>query len=183
MSYRSPVMSPPFPTAAIATQLGITGNALYQIQPGVEIINPSGDLTLDEQLGSVLPAHQRRPAGRSHHARVGQSRFQWQPDRRLRSTNSGDTENVAGSPYTWDLMPVGSESWSYRLVAGAQFNGSGASTANFGEVQSLAALSLDNSSLFDAGAPVGSLVLGKTIPGELQYRHGDGHHRRDLRAR
>ncbi len=35
-----------FPTGAIAMQLGVNGNALNEIEPGAEIINPSGDLTL-----------------------------------------------------------------------------------------------------------------------------------------
>jgi len=152
-----------FPTATIAAQLGITGNALYEIEPGVEIINPSGDLTLTNnwdlstlRTGAGLPGVLTiRASGNLIFNGSLTDGFAF---------NSGSAENVSTSPYTWDLMPVGSQSWSYRLVAGAQFTGSGATPANFSEVQSLAALGLDNSALYDASMPVGSLELGKTIP-------------------
>jgi hypothetical protein len=158
-----------FPTATIATQLGVSGNALYQIQPGVEIINPSGDLTLTNNwdLSSL-----RTTAGLPGILTIrasGNLIFDGSLTDGF-AYNSSDTENVATSPYTWDLLPVGGESWSYRLVAGAQFN-SGAAPANFGEVQSLAELGLDNSSLYDSSTPAGSLLLGKVIPTGFNYKN------------
>ena len=76
--------------------------------------------------------------------------------------NSLSVENVATSPYTWDVMS--GPSWSYRLVAGAQFAASGDSAANYEAVQSLAQLNLDPTSQDYASQENGSLLLGQTIP-------------------
>jgi filamentous hemagglutinin family protein len=150
-----------FPTATLASQLGVTGNALFQIEPGVEIINPdtgvnSGNLTLsnDWDLSTL-----RTAAGlpgiltlRAENNLIFNG-----------SLTDGFTNPQDGSaPYTWNLLPVGSESWSYRLVAGAAFDASSASTANFGEVVAqgtTAAGTLAN----------GSLELGLTIPQGFAY--------------
>jgi filamentous hemagglutinin len=145
-----------FPTSAIAAQLGITGNALYQIQPGVEIIDPSGDLTLNNTWDlSSLRTSTGLPGILTMRA-SGNLIFKGSLTDGF-AFNASDTENVATSPYTWDLLPVGSQSWTYRLVAGAQFNASGASSANFGEVIAEPAS--------PSGAPgQGDLELGLVIP-------------------
>ena len=64
--------------------------------------------------------------------------------------------------YTWNLQA--GPSWADRLVAGAQFTSGGASTANYGTVQSLAELGLNTSSLTNASVQAGSLLLGQNIP-------------------
>ena len=157
-----------FPSAAIAAQLGVSGNALYQIQPGVEITNPAGDLTLENNWDlSSLRTAQGLPGILTLRA-SGNLIFDGSLTDGF-AYNANDPENDASAPYTWDLLPVGSESWSYRLVAGAQFTSSAASTSNFAQVQSLTALGLNNGSLYDASAPAGSLLLGQVIPAGTPY--------------
>ena len=159
-----------FPTATIASQLGVTGNSLFQIQPGIEIINPntgvnSGNLTLTSNwdLSSLrttagLPGILTiRAAGSLLFTASLTDGFAYNPT----ADDTANGEENPNSPYTWDLMPVGSESWSYRLVAGAQFNGN-ASPANFGEVVAQAEAptgSLDG----------GSLQLGVNIPTTFNF--------------
>jgi hypothetical protein len=60
-----------FSTSTIASQLGVSGNALFQVQPGAEIINPNGNPDAGEQLGPVEPSDSSGPAGQSHHPRLG----------------------------------------------------------------------------------------------------------------
>jgi hypothetical protein len=74
---------------------------------------------------------------------------------------------VATSPYTWDVLS--GPSWSYRLVAGAQFTSAGLSTANYGSVQSLAELGLNTNSLTNASLEAGSLLLGQNIPVGINF--------------
>ncbi|HEX4141515.1 MAG TPA: filamentous hemagglutinin family protein [Candidatus Methylacidiphilales bacterium] len=165
-------------TPTLATQLGVSGNSLYEIEPGIEIINPNmsvndGDLTLGSPTTNTF-WDLSNPAFRTSSGLPGILT--------LRAANNlifygsltdgfaydgngadpNDPENVSTSPYTWDLLPVGSQSWSYRLVSGAQFT-SGASPANFGEVQSQPA------------TPTGSLTggsveLGQTIPEGFNFK-------------
>jgi filamentous hemagglutinin len=161
-----------FPTAALATQLGVSGNALFQIQPGIEIVNPStsvnnGNLTLGAVVTSGAASYWDLSTVRTADGLPGVLTMRAVNDLVFNgsltdgfSYNSGDTENVQTSPYTWDV--ISGESWSYRLVSGAQFNGSGASTANFTEVvpQATPAVgSLGN----------GSLLLGLVIPQGFAY--------------
>ncbi len=65
-------------------------------------------------------------------------------------------------PYTWDLLPVGSESWSYRLVSGAAFTSSAASTANFGAV-------VPEATPATGALAGGSLDLGLNIPSNFNF--------------
>ncbi len=132
-----------FPTSALATQLGVSGSTLFQIQPGVEIINPNtsvnnGNLT----LGAVVTSGQasvwdlsgvRTDAGLPGILTLRAANnlvFNGSLTDGF-SENTDDPENTA-APYTWDVIT--GASWSYRLVAGAQFTSTGASTANFGAV-------------------------------------------------
>ena len=79
-----------------------------------------------------------------------------------KATATGSNELLSIPAYTWNLQA--GPSWSYRLVAGAQFTSGGASTANYGTVQSLAELGLNTSSLTNASVQAGSLLLGQNIP-------------------
>jgi filamentous hemagglutinin len=160
-------------TDAILTRvLGLTTaptaaqTALYQVTPGAEIINPTGSLTLatDWDLSSfrfgpnnVAGVLTLRAANNLVFTGSLTDGF---------SYNANDGENVQNSPYTWDVMS--GPSWTYRLVAGAQFT-AGASTANFGLVQSLTALGLDTNSLTNASLQAGSLLLGQNIPAGTNF--------------
>ena len=140
-----------------------SSSTLFQITPGAEIINPTGDLTLSNNWDlSTFRFGPNSVAGDLTLRAAGNLVFNGSLTDGF-AYNSSDSENVAGSPYTWDVMS--GPSWSYRLVAGAQFTSSNTSTANYGSVQSLAELGLANSSVdTDTFPEVGSLLLGKNIP-------------------
>jgi filamentous hemagglutinin family protein len=164
-----------FPTAALATQLGVSTNALFQIQPGVEIINPNanvngGNLTLGTVVTSGQADYWDLSGVRTAAGAAGILTLRAANSLVFNGSltdgfayNANDAENAQNSPYTWDLLTTGNgESWTYRLVAGAAFNSSAASTANYGEVVA-------------QGAPAtgslanGSLELGLTIPQGFNY--------------
>jgi len=84
----------------------------------------------------------------------------------VKATASGKV-SLTTSPYTWNVLPVAS--WSYRLVAGANFTSTNASTANFGSVQTLTQLGLNNNSLTNGSLEAGSLLLGQNIPAGTTY--------------
>jgi filamentous hemagglutinin family protein len=136
--------------------------AMYQVTPGAEIDNPTGNLTLASNWD--LSSYRYGPngvAGELTMRAAGNLVFLGSlTDGFAYNPNDSGSENVAGSPYTWDVQA--GPSWSYRLVAGAQFNG-GVTPANFGEVETLAELGLNNSSLTNASDMAGSLLLGKTL--------------------
>ncbi len=150
-----------FSTSTIASQLGVSGNALFQVQPGAEIINPNGNLTLENNwdLSSL-----RTAAGLPGNLTIrasGDLIFDGSLTDGF-AYNANDGENDPNSPYTWDLLPVGSESWSYRLVAGAQFTASNASPANY-------ALVTPQSAAASGSLAGGSLELGQVIPQNFNY--------------
>jgi filamentous hemagglutinin len=160
-------------TAPTAAQV-----AEYQVTPGAEVINATPSTGVGSVNGGSLTLASNWDL----------SSFRFGPDGvagilTLRATNnlifngslsdgfaynSSDAENVPTSPYTWDVMAE-SSSWSYRLVAGAEFTSGGSSTANYGSVQSLAALGLDTDSLTNASDEAGSLLLGQSIPSNFNY--------------
>jgi len=135
-------------TGAIAARL-LANNAalapLLTVQPGAEIINPAGNLTLASNWD--LSTYRFGPdnvAGDLTLRAAGNLIFNFKA-----SLSDG-----FGGPSVfglWDapLLPVGSPSWSYRLVSGADF-----SAADFSRVQPLA----------DLGAGSGSLLLGLNSP-------------------
>ena len=146
---------------------GYASNSVLKIEPGEEIVNPNGDLTLNSNwdLSSIRTAS-GLPGDLTIRA-SGNLAFNGSLTDGF-AYNAADVENVAASPYTWDVLA--GPSWSYRLVAGAAFTGTNAIPANFGSVQSLAALGLDNSSLTNADYLNGSLLLGKDIPVGFNYK-------------
>ena len=165
-----------FPTTALATQLGINGNALYQIQPGIEIVNPNGNLTLGAAVASGYANYWdlsgvRTAAGlpgilsirASGNLIFNGSLTDGFSPTAANPTNDLTSENDPNAPYTWFVTNSGNgESWSYRLVAGAAFSSTGGSVANYAQVVAQAAPasgSLGN----------GSLELGLTIPSNFNY--------------
>ncbi len=146
-------------TAAIAARV-LAGNrglapALH-VQPGVEIINPLGDLTLatawDFSTFRFGP-NQSEPGVLTLRA-GGNLNFDYSFNAITRSATIGSLSDGFGgvsSNGLWDapLLAPGSASWSYRLVAGADF-----SAADFRRVLPLASV----------GADSGSLLLGRNTP-------------------
>jgi len=133
-------------TAAIVNRLFASNTALEsiaEIRPGAEIINPSGDLILDttwdlstyrfgpQSVPGILTLRAAGNLDFNYNASLGQ----------FASLSDG----FDGASYSAALLPAGEESWSYRLVAGA----------DFGSANSLQVLPL---SLL--GANTGSLLLG-----------------------
>jgi filamentous hemagglutinin family protein len=115
------------------------------IAPGAEIVNPSGDLTLASswdlstyRFGPKTAAGEA--AGQLTLRASGNLIFDYQA-----SLNDG----FSGANYLAKPLAAGTQSWSYNLVAGADFT-----AANPLAVQSLAAV----------GANSGSLLLGSGSP-------------------
>ena len=163
-----------FPTATLAGLLGVSGNALYQIQPGVEIVNPTttvnnGNLTLGTVITSGKASYWDLSGVRTDAGSPGILTMRAVNNLVFDGSltdgfayNSSDSENSQNSPYTWDLLATGNEeSWSYRLVSGAAFS-SGASTANFNNV--IAQATPASGSLAN-----GSVEVGLTIPTTFNY--------------
>jgi filamentous hemagglutinin len=158
--------------AILSRLLGVTAPtaaqiALYQVTLGAEIINPTGDLTLSNtwDLSSfrfgpdgVAGDLTLRAAGNLVFTGSLSDGFAY---------NSADSENVATSPYTWDVLS--GPSWSYRLLAGAQFTAGSTSTANYASVQSLNDLGLTAVSSTGIPAEVGSLLLGQNITAGVNF--------------
>ena len=143
-----------------------TVGAILHVQPGAEIINPSGDLTLQNDWDlSTLRTASGEPGILTIRA-AGNLVFKGSLTDGF-SYNANDPANIAGSAYTWDV--ISGPSWSYRLVAGAAFTQDGASPVNYGSVLSLAALGLDNSSQTNASNVKGSLLLGQNLPSGINY--------------
>jgi hypothetical protein len=133
-------------TVAIANRL-LANNAglasVVEIRPGAEIINPSGDLILDTtwDLSTFRFGPQNQPGVLTLRA-AGNLDFNYNPSLNQFASLSDGFESAA---YSALLLPAGDQSWSYRLVAGADFS---------------AANSLQVLPLSQLGADSGSLLLG-----------------------
>ena len=117
--------------------------AVLAIRPGAEIINSSGDLTLDTtwDLSTFRFGPQRQPGMLTLRA-AGNLNFNYNAALNQFASLS---DGFAGSAYSAPLLPAGNQSWSYRLVAGADLG-----AANSLQVQPLNSLD----------ANTGSLLLG-----------------------
>ncbi len=133
-------------SAAIANRLLANNAALapvLEIRPGTEIINPSGDLILDTtwDLSTFRFGPENQPGVLTLRA-AGNLDFNYNPALNQFASLS---DGFDGSSYSAPLLAAGDQSWSYRLVAGADFG-----AANSLQVQPL--------NLLNANA--GSLLLG-----------------------
>jgi filamentous hemagglutinin family protein len=133
-------------TAAIMNRLFANNTALEsvaEIRPGAEIINPSGDLIMDTtwDLSTYRFGPESVPGMLTLRA-AGNLDFNY-------NASSGQfaslSDGFSGASYSAALLPAGKESWSYQLVAGA----------DFGAANSLQVLPLSQ-----LGANAGSLLLG-----------------------
>ncbi len=138
-------------STAIANRLLATHGSNFVVMPGAEIINRTGNLTLGTVTSTATADWN-----------LGGSTFRFGTDKVpgvLTLRASGDlvffnalSDGFTTSAYNAPLLtqstslPVNSQSWSYRLTAGADF-----SAADFTRVQTLATL----------GSNGGSLLLGK----------------------
>jgi filamentous hemagglutinin family protein len=114
------------------------------IRPGADILNPSGDLTLDTtwDLSTFRFGPQGQPGVLTLRAKENLN-FNYNASlQRFASLSDGFTS----ASYSAPLLPAGSESWSYRLVAGA-------------DLGAAAALQVQPLNLLNANT--GSLLLGK----------------------
>ncbi|HVS52042.1 MAG TPA: filamentous hemagglutinin family protein [Opitutaceae bacterium] len=146
-------------TAAIASRLLGTQNALapqLHVRPGAEIVNSAGDLTLASawDLSPFRFGPDLAEPGVLTLRAAGDLNFDYSFNAITRVASIGTLSDGFGGASTyglWDapLLAPGSLSWSYRLVAGADF-----SAADFSRVQPLA----------NVGADRGSLLLGRNSP-------------------
>ncbi|MGB8353940.1 MAG: filamentous hemagglutinin family protein [Chthoniobacteraceae bacterium] len=121
---------------------------VVSIEPGAEIINPTGNLTLNKNWDlSTYRFGPNKAAGDLTLRAAGNINFIFGA-----SLSDGFASGAVNptSSVLWQslLMPAGSKSWSYRLVSGADF-----SAADFSRVQPMADL---------AGS--GSVLLGVNTP-------------------
>ncbi|MEI6083057.1 MAG: filamentous hemagglutinin N-terminal domain-containing protein, partial [Verrucomicrobiota bacterium] len=117
--------------------------AVLAIRPGAEIVNASGDLTLDTSwdLSTYRFGSQVQPGVLTLRA-AGNLNFNYNASlNRFASLSDG----FDGASYSASLLPAGNESWAYRLVAGA----------DVGAADSLQVQRLDF-----LNANTGSLLLG-----------------------
>jgi len=139
-------------TAAIASRL-LANNAglasLLVVQPGAEIINPTGDLTLSSTWD--LAPYRFGPdnvAGGLVLRAAGNIVLEFGA-----SLTDGFDVTLSADGQQWDaplLQTVGAPSWSYRITAGADFSG-----ANYADLTPLANLAPGSGSvLIGQGAPV-----------------------------
>lgn len=146
-------------TSTITNRL-LAGNSalspLIHVRPGAEIINPLGDLTLSSAWD--LSAYRFGPnlaePGVLMLRAAGNLNFDYSYNSITRVTSIGSLSDGFGGPSSyglWDapLLAPGSQSWSYRLIAGADFT-----AADFRRVKPNSALS----------ASPGSLLLGRNTP-------------------
>lgn len=134
-------------TTAIANRLLANNAALapvLRIRPGAEIFNAAGDLTLNTtwDLSSYRFGPQSQPGILTLRA-AGNLNFDYNNSPKLFASLS---DGFAGAAYNALLLPAGNESWSYRLVAGADVG-----AADLLQVKPLSAL----------GATAGSVLLGR----------------------
>ncbi len=146
-------------SAAISSRL-LANNAglapAVHVRPGAEIVNPFGDLTLADawDLSTFRFGPGQAEPGVLTLRAAGNLNFDYSFDPKTRVASIGSLSDGFGgvSSYgLWDmpLLAPGSQSWSYRLVAGADFT-----AADFRRVKPAAGLA--------AGS--GSLVLGRNAP-------------------
>jgi len=133
-------------SVAITDRLLVNNAALASIlaiRPGAEIVNPSGDLILDTtwDLSTFRFGPQSQPGVLTLRA-GGNLDFNYNSGLNQFASLS---DGFDGSSYSAPLLPAGDQSWSYRLVAGADFN---------------AADSLQVQPLNHLDANTGSLLLG-----------------------
>ncbi len=149
-------------------------SALFEITPGAEIINPTGDLTLANNwdlssfrfgpgvdanvVGSGTPGILTLRAAGNLVFKFGAS-----------LSDGFDPSNTTFAPssnhlWTAPLLPEGDRSWSYQMVAGADF--SGAETNDLLSVQDLQNSGLGGSVLIGKGAP----PLPTKLSGALNQR-------------
>ena len=133
-------------SAAITSRLLANNAALtpvMNIRPGAEIINPSGDLTLDTTWDlSTFRFGSQNQSGVLTLRAAGNLDFNYNSTLNQFASLS---DGFVGASYSAPLLPAGDQSWSYQLVAGADF-----SAANSLQVQPLNHLN----------ANTGSLLLG-----------------------
>ena len=154
-------------TAAILSRIyGSNANAaaytpLTSVEPGAEIINPNGDLTLDStwdlstyRFGpGVNPSVDGSGApGILTLRAAGNVIFEFGASLSDGFDTANEDFSFSYDPlWTAPLLPVGDRSWSYQITAGADFNG-----ANLADVQSAASLQaahLGGSVQLGAGSP------------------------------
>jgi len=146
-------------TSAITNRL-LVGNRslsnLIHVRPGAEIINPQGDLTLASawDLSPYRFGPNLAEPGALTLRAAGNLNFDYSYNGLTRVASIGSLSDGFGGPSSyglWDapLLAAGSQSWSYRLIAGADFT-----AADFRRVKPIASLS----------ASAGSLLLGRNTP-------------------
>ena len=146
-------------TAAITSRVLANNRGLapvLHVRPGAEIVNPLGDLTLAAtwDLASFRFGPNRGEPGALTLRAAGNLNFDYSFNPFTRSAAMGGLSDGFGGASNyglWDapLLAPGSQSWSYRLVAGADF-----AAADFRGVRSPAGLGPDS----------GSLLLGRNTP-------------------
>ena len=146
-------------TAAIASRVLASNAGLataLHVQPGAEIINPLGDLTLSSawDLSTFRFGPNNSEPGVLTLRAAGNLIFSYSYSATTRAASIGSlSDGFGGTAFygLWDqsLLPPGSRSWSYRLVAGADFT-----AADFQRVKPQTSLSADS----------GSLLLGLNTP-------------------
>ena len=150
-------------SAAIMDRLLANNSALAPvvvIRPGAEIINSSGDLTLDTtwNLSTFRFGSQNQPGVLTLRA-AGNLDFNYNAALHQFASLS---DGFVSAAYSAALSPVGDQSWSYRLVAGADFG-----AANSLQVQSLTLLNANQGSLLlGNNAQVKGPFLNSTQPAQ-----------------
>ena len=138
-------------TAAILSRVGGTGSAagVLEIEPGAEIVNSLGDLTLNNawDLSADRFGSNGTEAGVLTLKAAGNLNFTYSTNAATGLASIGSLSDGFGgvSSYgLWDapLLAAGTQSWSYRLVAGADF-----SAADFHQVLSAAHLAAGSGSV------------------------------------
>ena len=129
---------------------------LIHVRPGAEIINPLGDLTLASawDLSSYRFGPNLAEPGSLTLRAAGNLNFDYSYNALTRIASIGSLSDGFGGASSyglWDapMLSPGSQSWSYRLIAGADF-----AAADFRRVKPIAALS----------SSAGSLLLGRNTP-------------------
>ncbi len=146
-------------TSAISNRVfagnaGLAGAA--HVRPGAEIVNSLGDLTLATawDLSTFRFGPNQSEPGVLTLRAAGNLNFDYSFNAVTRSASIGSLSDGFGGTSSyglWDqaLLPAGSQSWSYRLVAGADL-----SAADLQRVEPLASLAADS----------GSFLLGRNTP-------------------
>jgi hypothetical protein len=130
--------------------------SVLHVRPGAEIVNPLGDLTLGSawDLSAFRFGPNKNEPGMLTLRAAGNLNFDYSFNSITRSASIGSLSDGFGGTSSyglWDqqLLAPGSQSWSYRLVAGAD-----SSATDFRRVKPLASVAADS----------GSLLLGRNAP-------------------